>query len=92
MEGITLQQLSLETGIPPIHLSKEFPKYFNAGFGAYVRHIKIEKAAALLINPELSLSGIAYQCGFADQSHFTRCFKALHGITPLRYRNKVAKH
>jgi AraC family transcriptional regulator len=90
-DGLTLQQLSRETGIHPVHLSKEFPKYFHAGFGEYIRTRKIEKAATLLTSNELSLSGIAYQCGFADQSHFTRCFKAVHGITPLQYRNRFIK-
>jgi AraC-like DNA-binding protein len=90
-EKITLQQLSLETGLHPVHLSKEFPKYFNAGFGEYIRNIKIEKAAALLADNSLSLPGIAYSCGFSDQSHFIRCFKGIYGITPLQYRNKICK-
>jgi AraC family transcriptional regulator len=90
--GLTLQQLSRETGVHPVHLSKEFPRYFNAGFGDYIRDIKIERAATLLASNESTLSGIAYECGFADQSHFTRCFKASHGITPLQYRNIVRKH
>jgi AraC family transcriptional regulator len=88
---VTLLQLSRETGIHPVHLSKEFPKYFNAGFGEYIRQIKIEKANQLLTQKELTLSQITYQCGFADQSHFIRCFKAMHGITPLKYRNRILK-
>jgi AraC family transcriptional regulator len=86
--GLTLLQLSRETGIHPVHLSKEFPKYFHAGFGEYIRNNKVEKAATLLVSSELSLSAIAYECGFADQSHFIRCFKSLHSVTPLQYRNR----
>ena len=89
---ITLLQIAQETGLHPVHLSREFPKYFNAGFGEYVRSWKIEKAASLLMDHELSLSGITYQCGFADQSHFTRCFKAVHRLTPMQYRNKFVKN
>jgi AraC-like DNA-binding protein len=88
MENVTLKQLSLETGIHPVHLSKEFPKYFNTGFGEYVRTTKVKKSVPLLLDNELSLSNIAYKCGFADQSHFIRCFKAVHGMTPLQYRNQ----
>lgn len=90
-DKITLESLSLETGIHPVHLSKEFPKYFNTGFGQYIRNIRIEKATHLLLNKNLSLSAIAYDCGFADQSHFIRCFKDVIGITPLKYRNLIAK-
>lgn len=88
---ITLELLSSETGIHPVHLSKEFPKYFNTGFGQYMRTIRVEKATRLLLNKRISLSAIAYDCGFADQSHFIRCFKDIVGITPLKYRNLVAK-
>ena len=90
-EKITLQQLSVETGLHPVHLSKAFPKYFNTGFEDYIRNIKVEKATTLLADNTLSLPGIAYSCGFSDQSHFIRCFKAAYGITPLQYRNKVCK-
>ncbi len=90
-DKITLASLSLETGIHPVHLSKEFPKYFNTGFGQYIRNIRVEKATDLLSNKNLNLSEIAYDCGFADQSHFIRCFKNVVGITPLKYRNLITK-
>jgi AraC family transcriptional regulator len=91
-EGLTLGQISRETGIHPVHLSKEFPKYFGAGFGDYIRNKKIENAITLLMDNELSLSSIAYECGFADQSHFTRRFKAIYGMPLLQYRNNIPKH
>jgi AraC family transcriptional regulator len=84
---ITLRLLSLETGIYPIHLSREFPRYFNAGFGQYIRKARMEKAVRLLSNKNLSLSQIAFDCGFSDQSHFIRGFKEIFGTTPLKYRN-----
>jgi len=86
-DRITLQVLSSETGIHPVHLSKEFPKYFNTGFGQYIRAVRIEKATKLLANKNLSLSEIAFLCGFSDQSHFIRCFKESVGTTPLKFRN-----
>jgi AraC family transcriptional regulator len=90
-DKITLESLSLETGIHPVHLSKEFPKYFNTGFGQYIRNIRVGKATHLLSNKNITLSEIAYDCGFADQSHFIRCFKDVVGITPLKYRNLITK-
>jgi AraC family transcriptional regulator len=84
---ITLQMLSSETGIHPVHLSKEFPKYFNTGFGQYIRTVRIKKANKLLADKNLSLSEIAFMCGFSDQSHFIRCFKESVGTTPLKFRN-----
>lgn len=90
-DKITLQRLSSETGIHPVHLSKEFPKYFNAGFGQYIRTLRIEKAVSLLSNKDLTLAEIAFNCGFADQSHFIRCFKESMGTTPLKFRSFPAE-
>ncbi|NJM26443.1 MAG: helix-turn-helix transcriptional regulator [Bacteroidia bacterium] len=89
-DGITLQTLSEETGIHPVHLCREFPKYFHAGFGQYIRGRRVEKAVALLTENKLSLSEIAFACGFSDQSHFIRCFKEAMGTTPSRFRRSVS--
>ncbi|WP_143962093.1 helix-turn-helix domain-containing protein [Litoribacter populi] len=40
----------------------------------------------LFPNQNLSLTEIAYSCGFADQSHFNRWFKAFLHTTPAKYR------
>jgi AraC family transcriptional regulator len=88
-DKITLQTLSSETGIHPVHLSREFPKYFNAGFGQYIRNLRIEKSIRLLSDGSLSLSEIAFACGFSDQSHFIRCFKGSVGTTPRKYRSSI---
>jgi AraC-like DNA-binding protein len=88
-EPFSLNELSKELDIHPVHLSRDFSKYFYCSLGDYIRKIKIEKSLSLFDNKNLSLTDIAYQCGFSDQSHFTRCFKALNGLTPLVYRKIV---
>jgi AraC family transcriptional regulator len=40
----------------------------------------------MLKNTRLSLTEIAYTCGFADQGHFTRTFKAATGFLPKTFR------
>lgn len=85
-ESITLQMLSRETGVHPVHLSKEFPRYFNCGFGEYIRSARIEKAASLLSKSSMKLSEIAYACGFSDESHFIRSFKEAMATTPAKFR------
>lgn len=42
----------------------------------------------MLADPNLSLAQIAYECGFASQSHMTRLFQARFGTTPGRLRRK----
>jgi AraC family transcriptional regulator len=40
-------------------------------------------------NTDRSMADIAAECGFFDQSHFTKTFRALEGSPPLRYRRKA---
>jgi AraC family transcriptional regulator len=87
-ENITLAFLSDYTGLHPVYLSREFPKYFKMGFGDYLRKIKLEKAAVLLQTTNMTVTQIAFSCGFSDQSHFIRTFSATNQITPLQYRKR----
>lgn len=86
----SLQELSKELNVHWAHLSREFRRYFRCNFSEYVRKIKVEKSLALLRNTNLSIAEITFSCGFADQSHFNRCFKEFTGITPSAFR-RVAR-
>jgi AraC-like DNA-binding protein len=88
-ERITLSFLARETGIHPVHLSRDFPRYFRMTMGDYIRKIKIDKATVFLSDRKKSITEIAYDCGFSDQSHFIRCFKQATGITPNKYRKEI---
>lgn len=83
---ISLKKLSGELNIHPAHLSRDFSKHFYCTFGEYVRKIRVEKSLAFLADKNLSLTEIAFRCGFADQSHFLRCFKQINGASPSAYR------
>lgn len=89
-DTLTWEGLSQIAGVHPVHLSRDFPKYFHTTVGGYLRRLKIEHAVDLLRDKDTSLTTIAYQCGFADQSHFIRTFKMATGITPLRYRKNFS--
>ncbi|WP_411031243.1 helix-turn-helix transcriptional regulator [Spongiimicrobium sp. 3-5] len=87
-QKLSLQDLSLAANIHPAHLSRDFSRYFGATLGNYIRRVKVEHAAVLLSGPD-SFTEIAYHCGFADQSHFIRCFKASYNMTPKMFRTKI---
>jgi AraC-like DNA-binding protein len=46
----------------------------------------MQTACQLLVSSNLALAQVADRCGFADQSHFTRDFRSLTGMTPRAYR------
>ena len=55
---------------------------------AYIARQRIDYASYLMKNTDRSMADIASECGFFDQSHFTKTFRAVEGMPPLRYRKK----
>ncbi len=82
----TLDELAGVAGVTPVTVSKFFPKYLGCTLGEYMRRLKTERSLALVKQPDANLTAIAYACGFADQSHFTRVFKSQTGFLPKDYR------
>ncbi|PQA56780.1 helix-turn-helix transcriptional regulator [Siphonobacter curvatus] len=85
-EPWTLNQLAEHLALHPVYLCREMPRYFNCRFGEYLRMIRLQKALPLLLKQGLSLTHIALDCGFADQSHFIRSFRNQYELTPFAYR------
>ena len=52
----------------------------------YLLEQRVRKAAELIERSEQPLISIALALGFADQSHFSRTFHALVGLTPCQFR------
>lgn len=55
-------------------------------FSAYVTNLRLNKAARLLTEKELSVSDICYDCGFNNISNFNRQFLKQYKVNPLKYR------
>jgi AraC-like DNA-binding protein len=89
-EKLSLTELSKSLEVHPAHLSRDFRKHFHCTLGAYIKKLKINKSIDLLSTHQ-SLTEVAHECGFADQSHFIRLFKENTGITPLQYKNLLKK-
>lgn len=84
--SLSLNEIANILNIHPVHLSRSFKKYFHCTLGEYVRKIRIEKAVLDLLNSNQSLTTIAHDRGFADQSHLIRIFKAYLGMNPSSYK------
>lgn len=85
-ENLSLQELSAHIQVHPVTISKYFPRYFSCTLGEYVRKVRIEKAVGLIKAQQMSLTQLAYHCGFFDQSHFIRAFKTYTGFRPKEYQ------
>ncbi len=88
---LSLDYLSNELKVHPVHISRVASKYLSMGLGEYIRQHKIKKAIPLLLDPSNSLTEITYQVGFSDQSHFNRVFKSYFDMGPSSYRKSIKK-
>ena len=55
----------------------------------FITSIRLKKSLQLLIDePEMSVTDIGYKLGFSSPSYFTKCFREVFGITPVKYRKE----
>lgn len=65
---------------------REFKKIFNETPARWVMKKRINLAKELLENTSLSIGEVTFQCGFENQTHFSRIFKERVGTSPLQFR------
>lgn len=90
-QDVSLEHLAQLAGLSPYHLNRTFREQLGIPPHAYVIQLRITRAK-LLLRSGLPIAEVAHATGFADQSHFTRHFKKMVGITPgqfIPYRKNV---
>ncbi|MBP5977187.1 helix-turn-helix transcriptional regulator [Brasilonema sp. CT11] len=85
-EVLSLEVLATVVDLSPSHFMTLFKLSTGLAPHQYVIAQRIEKAKALLTQTRLSISDIASQTGFADQSHLTRLMRRHTGLTPKALR------
>lgn len=86
-ECLTLAGIAESVGVHPVHLASVFRKFYRCSVGEYVRRLRIESACEEIARSDTPLTQIALDAGFSDQSHFSKTFKHLMGMTPSHYRS-----
>lgn len=84
----TVAQLATAAGVHPSHLLRRFRRHYGMSPTGMVRRWKAEYARTLLAEPGASLSAVAFEAGFADQSHMGRVLRRIYGTTPGRLQRK----
>ncbi len=85
-ESLTLVALSETVGVHPVHLAREFRRFYHSTAGEYVRRRRIEAACRAISTTDAPLAEIALATGFFDQSHFGKIFKQVMRLSPSAYR------
>lgn len=84
-QDLKLIELAALVQVSPYHFLRLFKQSMGLTPHQYILQRRIEKAKFLLQYSELGIAEIALRVGFCDQSHLTRYFKRIVGITPKQF-------
>jgi AraC-like DNA-binding protein len=86
---VRAEELEAVSGLTRYDLARQFRAVYGTSPYRYSLLRRLDHAQARIGNGE-PLSAAALAAGFADQAHFSRAFKAAHGLTPARFRGLQA--
>ena len=90
---LTIEKLGRHLQLPPKTVSFVLNQHLQKSFNTFVNEHRIEAVKRQLINPaneHLTLTGIAFECGFNSQATFQRAFRQMTGVSPKEYIGQQA--
>ncbi|MDP9018731.1 MAG: AraC family transcriptional regulator [Candidatus Eremiobacteraeota bacterium] len=85
----SMAEVAAAAGVHPVSLARSFRLHEGQTAGEYVNRLRVAFACQSLSDPGARLAEIATDLGYVDQSHFTRVFKNVTGLTPGIFRSVV---
>ena len=89
-EELSLEKLAEMANFSATYFHKLFKTATRKRLHAYIEEQRIKKAINLLISTNMTLTQIAYECGFSSQSYFSYAFKRHMKTTPRQYVQSLA--
>jgi AraC-like DNA-binding protein len=83
-ETLQIKQLAKEVNMHPVHLGRTFKTYYKIDIKAYQQQLRTHYAVSEMVAQNKNLTQIAYDTGYADQSHFSREFKKSTNFSPKK--------
>ena len=88
-KALNLADLAGIANFSPFHFHRIFTVLTGETPGNFVQRLRVEKAASLLLNDKrMTISDIAYDCGYGSVSLFSRSFRAFWGTTAKEFRQR----
>jgi two-component system response regulator YesN len=87
-EELSREDIANHVYLSPDYLTRVFKKETGLSISDFVVHQRLDLAAGLLTNTDLSVAAVAAKVGYTNFSHFSRIFKKYMGISPAEYRGK----
>lgn len=82
-------QIADDLGISVRQLERLFGKHLNTTPKRYFVEMRLERARHLLVQTEMSITDIAFACGYENVGHFSRTYRMAYGVTPLMQRGRL---
>lgn len=87
-EAVSMREMAGLAGLSSTHFNRRFIEVIGMPPTRFLHSLRVEKARQLLARTGREIAVIAQETGYHDQSHFTRHFRELTGLTPRAYRMK----
>ncbi len=81
-------QLASELGMSRTKFYRNINRIDGQSLSDYVRNVRLEKAAYLLVHSTMNIQEVMNEVGFINSSHFTKIFKLKFEMTPTEYKRK----
>ena len=81
-----VEKLSETLGLSRGHLHRKIKELTGTAPVEFLRTYRLNKATQLLRQNEYTVSEVAYRTGFSSPAYFSKCFKAVYGVTPTEYQ------
>ena len=82
-----VKDLASQLGCSQRRLERAFQKHAQISPAKFWRELRIKRARWYLLNTNLNITRIAFDCGFSDCAHFTNLFTQIYGEFPSRFRS-----
>jgi len=86
---ISLDEISKIANLSPTAFCRLFKQRTNRHFVEYLNEVRISNACKFLLETNLNISEIAFQCGYKTLSNFNKIFKKTTALSPKEYRQKT---
>ena len=86
IKKLTLEETARFVYFSPAYFSRVFKQETGYNFSSYLNRIRINESKKLLRNDRVNLADIAGMVGYEDQSYFSKVFKKVTGMSPLKFR------
>jgi ligand-binding sensor domain-containing protein/signal transduction histidine kinase/DNA-binding response OmpR family regulator len=82
---LDIESFSLKVGVSRMQLYRKLHALTDMTVKEFIRHIRLKRAAQMLVQDKMNVSEVAYEVGFKDLSHFRKCFRREYGMSASEF-------